>query len=59
MSKRGGGYRKRGTAALYSIYICMYVHAICHVLSYVLYWPTLWSQTVRDGAHGLVFVKMC
>ena len=27
----------------------------CLVLSCHMYWPTLqWSQTVRDGAHGLV-----
>ena len=30
----------------------------CLVLSCLVYWPTLQlSQTVRDGAHGLVYSK--
>ena len=31
---------------------------MAQVLSCLMYWPTLqWSQTVRDGAHGLVLSK--
>ena len=30
-------------------------HSAFVLLSCHMYWPTLqWSQTVRDGAHGLV-----
>ena len=37
---------------LYCLVVC------CVVLSCLVYWPSLlWSQTVRGGAHGLVYSK--